>query len=217
MRKNLFSYDILYICGIPVKSYNSLLNFEIDFLRELELEGIQEAVKMWEFAKDIANSENMPSEKVLEILEGKDKTRLDLLIKYSSSLKDLSDRTKTEDKKIRKIAAFVLANRVEETFFDENKEDFLNFFGFDVQNSTNDYSYFLPLVEKLPERISNELVEFLFTEKESGDYSCLSEEEETQETQEVSEKIDKNNLGKRSQSTKKRSQTTKKSIGKESS
>ena len=214
MRKNLFSYDILYICGIPVKRYSSLLNFEIDFLRELELEGIQEAVKMWEFAVDIANSENMPPEEILKILEGSDKTRLDLLIKYSSSLKDLSDRTKTEDKKIRKIAAFVLANRVDETFFNENKEDFLNFFGFDVQNSTNDYSYFLPLVEKLPERISNELVEFLFKEKESGDYSCLSKETAPKT---ALEKIDKNDLGKRSQSTKKRSQTTKKSIGKESS
>lgn len=216
MRKNLFSYDVLYICGIPVKSYNSLLNFEIDFLRELELEGIQEAVKMWEFAKGVADSENISSEKVLEILEGRDKTKTDLLIKYSSGLKELTDRTKVEDKKIRKIAAFVLAHRVDENYFKENKENFLNFFGFDIKK-TNDYSYFLPLVEKLPERVTNELVEFLFEEKESGDYSCLSEEKETQETQEAPEKIDKNNLGKRSQSTKKRSQTTKKSTGKESS
>lgn len=213
MRKNLFSYEILHVCGIPVKSYDSLLNYEIDFLRELELEGIEEAIKMWEFAKDVAKSENISSEEVLDTLEGKKKARTDLLIKYSSGLKELTDRTKVEDKKIRKIAAFVLAHRVDKTFFEENKENFSNLFGFDIK-ITNDYSFFLPLVEKLPERISNELVEFLFKEKESGDYSCILEEKETQE---APEKIDKSNLGKRSRSTKKRSETSRKSIGKESS
>ena len=213
MRTNLFSYEILYICGIPVKSYNSLLNYEVDFLRELELEGIQEAVKMCEFAKNIANSENISPKEVLDVLEGRDNAKTDLLIKYSSSLSELSDQTKVEDKKIRKIAAFVLAHRVEKTFFEENKESFSNFFGFDIKR-TDDYSSFLPLVEKLPEKITNELVEFLFEEKESGDYSGISEEKETQE---APEKIDKSNLGKRSRSTRKRSQTSRKSTGKESS
>lgn len=212
MKKNLFSYEIKDVSGIPVKSYNSLLNYEIDFLRELELEKIQEAVKMWELAKDIANSENISSEEVLDVLEGNDKARIDLLIKYSNSLKELTDRTSAEDKKIRKIAAFVLANRVEEIFFEQNKEKFLEVFGFDIQK-TDDYLFYLPLVEKLPESISNGLAEFLFKEKESGDYSYISEDKETQE--EI-EKIDKSNLGKRSRSTRNKSETTKKSIGKES-
>lgn len=206
MKNKLFSYQILDVCGIPVKSYESLLNYEIDFLRELELQGIQEAVKMWEFAKEIANSENMTSEEVLDVLEGRNKERVDLLIKYSGSLKDLTDRTKVEDKKIRTIAAFVLANRVSQKFFKENKEDFLESFGLEI-TPTKDYQDYLPLVDRLPETVSNGLVDFLFKEKESGDYSYVSEEKETQEE---TEKIDPSkDLGKRSRSAKNKSETIK--------